>query len=305
MKSCRHTCIYALFFFQKNNLSRDQINTDKKILKTAVLANLFNPIMGLYDPFKKFIGLLMTLYVIKGLLLSLTVFWYGLDVNTAKFIPFITESSIHGGSSSTICKILLKLSFDNAYIYNSLLLMSFFIGHSGILSLNYYFGAFTTFGSFWYDQFFSLFATTHFIAVMKYWMPINESDSFLFVMPFEQISFPILYSMHFLGVALVMYSPFYVASWVKNNPGKLCEANIYKYIRHPTYTGFFLIILSQTHITGGTLLFTGWFGAYCYLATFYNEEVRMVGTFGKSYEEYMGRVPAFCPYLSGPKNKSE
>ena len=53
------------------------------------------------------------------------------------------------------------------------------------------------------------------------------------------------------------------------------------------------------------LLFTGCFGAYCYLATFYNEEVRMVGTFGKSYEEYMGRVPAFCPYLSGPKNKSE
>lgn len=256
--------------------------------------------MGLFDPFKTFLDYSVILYELRGMLLALTVFMYGLDASTSEWIPYITTSSLF--KNDNICTCIMTLSAGNLYIYNTILSMTFFIAHSGILSANHYYHVFRTWGSFWYDIFYAIVSVVHFSYVMHYWQPIN-SDKPLFVVP-ENLR-PAFYLLHFLGLALVTYAPLYLKFWVEANEGKICTDNIFKYIRHPTYSGFFMVFASQTVWTHGSLLFSGLMAAYCHLATFYNEEIRMVEIFGSPYEEYCEKVPAYCPVFRLKKTKDE
>lgn len=96
-------------------------------------------------------------------------------------------------------------------------------------------------------------------------------------------------------MALAGYSVLYLGQWVEKNEAKLCDVNIFKYIRHPTYTGFFIYIFFRPEITVGSLIFGGVHAVYMYVAVFYNEEKRMNEIFGKDYEKYISKTPAFLP----------
>ncbi len=83
---------------------------------------------------------------------------------------------------------------------------------------------------------------------------------------------------------------------IHSGEGKLVDYGLYKYIRHPQYTGFFLMIIGfliqwPTIITliMAPILFT----LYVRLAK--KEEGDVIQTFGKEYLEYKERVPAFFP----------
>jgi len=79
---------------------------------------------------------------------------------------------------------------------------------------------------------------------------------------------------------------------------ELVTGGIYKYVRHPQYTGIFIALFGQlihwpTVVT--LLLFPVIVGAYYHLAR--KEEKAMISKFGETYRVYMQSVPMFFPKL--------
>ena len=103
------------------------------------------------------------------------------------------------------------------------------------------------------------------------------------------------------GVALVIsgWSKIHKEYWSKENgQGQLVKTGIYKYIRHPQYTGFFMITMGvmMTWATIPLLLL------YCLLLVLYfrlakTEEKDMETEFGDSYLEYKKSTKMFIPYV--------
>ena len=79
---------------------------------------------------------------------------------------------------------------------------------------------------------------------------------------------------------------------------ELATGGIYKYVRHPQYTGIFIALFGQL-IHWPTILTLLFFpvivGAYYHLAR--KEEKAMISKFGEAYRLYMQSVPMFFPKL--------
>ncbi len=103
------------------------------------------------------------------------------------------------------------------------------------------------------------------------------------------------------GAALVLvgWRRIHREYWAKETgQGRLVTTGIYRYIRHPQYTGFFLITLGvmMTWATIPLLLL------YCLLLVLYyrlakREERDMESEFGTEYREYRKRTKMFVPYV--------
>lgn len=72
---------------------------------------------------------------------------------------------------------------------------------------------------------------------------------------------------------------------------------LYKLVRHPLYTGFFLAFWATPHMTVGHLVLALGMSAYMLIAIGY-EERDLIGMFGRDYEDYRGRVGMLIPRLS-------
>lgn len=91
---------------------------------------------------------------------------------------------------------------------------------------------------------------------------------------------------------------------IHSGNGELVTSGIYKYIRHPQYSGFVLMIVGFliqwptiiTLIMAPILLIM-----YTKLAK--KEEKKMVELFGEKYEEYRKQVPAFIPIRLSHKGR--
>jgi protein-S-isoprenylcysteine O-methyltransferase Ste14 len=96
-----------------------------------------------------------------------------------------------------------------------------------------------------------------------------------------------------LGVALI------AAGWMQIHKAEdLVSTGLYKYMRHPQYTGIFLftfgwIIHYPTILT--LILWPILIAAYVWLARF--EEKQAVAEFGESYETYASQTKRFIPFL--------
>lgn len=81
------------------------------------------------------------------------------------------------------------------------------------------------------------------------------------------------------------------------NEGKLMTDGIYSRIRHPQYTGLFLIVFGEGIVHWPTIFSVAAFPiiifAYTILAR--KEEQKMLKQFGDEYREYRDRVPMFIP----------
>lgn len=95
--------------------------------------------------------------------------------------------------------------------------------------------------------------------------------------------------------------------------GRLATDGIYGLVRHPQYTGIFIVIFGEGIVHWPTLvsvlLFPVICGAYILLAR--KEEGEMIAHFGDRYREYQRRVPMFIPQwekllnvLSAPVDKN-
>lgn len=102
------------------------------------------------------------------------------------------------------------------------------------------------------------------------------------------------YTIVFAGISLIItgWKQIYAA----RNEKRLVTGGLYKYTRHPQYTGIYLAIFGQiihwpTIPTIALFPFILW--AYYHLAK--REEKAMLAQFGEAYVKYMKRVPMFFP----------
>jgi len=104
-----------------------------------------------------------------------------------------------------------------------------------------------------------------------------------------------------IGVALVLvgWKKIHKNYWIKETgEGKIVTDGIYKYIRHPQYTGFFLItlgIMFEWATIPLILLYILLLVLYYRLAK--REEKDMIEEFGLEYLEYKNKTKMFIPYL--------
>lgn len=91
----------------------------------------------------------------------------------------------------------------------------------------------------------------------------------------------------------------YKKYWSKDKgKGTLVTSGVYKYIRHPQYTGLLLLSLGMI-IEWATLPMLLLFPVmvYMYLRLAKREEQDMLKEFGEEYEEYMKRTKRFIPFV--------
>jgi protein-S-isoprenylcysteine O-methyltransferase Ste14 len=83
---------------------------------------------------------------------------------------------------------------------------------------------------------------------------------------------------------------------VHGGKGRMITDGLYGYVRHPQYTGLFLVILGFL-VQWPTLLtvLMAPVLVYAYVRLAYSEEHHMLDRFGDQYREYARRVPAFIP----------
>jgi protein-S-isoprenylcysteine O-methyltransferase Ste14 len=82
---------------------------------------------------------------------------------------------------------------------------------------------------------------------------------------------------------------------------KLMTGGVYARVRHPQYTGLFLIVFGEGIVHWPTIVSVAAFPvivlAYTLLAR--KEERQMLAKFGDAYREYQRRVPMFIPRFEG------
>jgi protein-S-isoprenylcysteine O-methyltransferase Ste14 len=79
-------------------------------------------------------------------------------------------------------------------------------------------------------------------------------------------------------------------------PPRLREPLLYRLVRHPMMTGFFLALWAIPTMSAAHLLLAAGMSLYILVALRY-EERDLVGTFGADYEDYRGRVGMLLPRL--------
>lgn len=84
-----------------------------------------------------------------------------------------------------------------------------------------------------------------------------------------------------------------------NKTHKLKETGMYKFIRHPSYLGLFLIVLGLS-IAMNTLISLFVLSIPVFLAIVYRikiEEQILISEFGNNYKEYMKRTKKIIPFI--------
>ena len=110
------------------------------------------------------------------------------------------------------------------------------------------------------------------------------------------VSMIIGYSIAFIGIALVSAGWREVYRARKDN--RMTTKGPYAFVRHPQYTGFFLVMFGEGVVHWPTVFSLAAFPivviAYVLLAR--KEERQMVERFGNEYIDYRERVPMFLPH---------
>lgn len=109
------------------------------------------------------------------------------------------------------------------------------------------------------------------------------------------VSMVIGYSIAFFGVGVV--STGWREVYRARNEHRMATRGPYAFVRHPQYTGFFLVMFGEGVVHWPTVFSLAAFpvvvAAYVLLAR--REERQMVARFGNEYVEYQKRVPLFVP----------
>lgn len=94
--------------------------------------------------------------------------------------------------------------------------------------------------------------------------------------------------------------------WVYFSGEQLVTYRVYGLVRHPQYTGIFLVIFGQlVHWPTIPTLLLAPLIVWIYVRLARREEARLIRTYGAEYLEYRQRVPMFIPSLQGGYQPSE
>ena len=122
---------------------------------------------------------------------------------------------------------------------------------------------------------------------------------------FEKIGYTGMYInivLSVIGLAIIIngWYNIYHKYWSKDKgKGELVTTGIYKYIRHPQYTGFLLITLGMIFEWATLPMLIMWpFIIILYLRLAKKEEQDMIIEFGEEYRMYMDKTKRFIPFLA-------
>ncbi len=79
-------------------------------------------------------------------------------------------------------------------------------------------------------------------------------------------------------------------------PPRLVTAGLYRWVRHPIYTGSLLFIWLMPVMSGNLLALNLGFSAYLFIGAWF-EERKLRAEFGPAYSEYARRTPMIIPFL--------
>ena len=143
----------------------------------------------------------------------------------------------------------------------------------------------------------TIYILTSFLGIDIPWLHVNgHLWSSLFGLGEDGAMYEMFVGYVLLFAGLLLLSRGWYAIYRAQSSGALITHGLYRYIRHPQYTGIFFALLGQlihwpTVIT--LLLFPIIVLAYYRLAL--KEEKSMIAQFGEEYWDYMQRVPRFFP----------
>ncbi len=80
----------------------------------------------------------------------------------------------------------------------------------------------------------------------------------------------------------------------RTSEDSLVVSGVYRYLRHPLYTGGMLVIWLTPLMTSSVLALDLGLSLYLYIGSLF-EERKLARTFGPAYSEYQARVPRFVP----------
>ena len=165
----------------------------------------------------------------------------------------------------------------------------------------------------WWTQFvpwpiersvFVLAASIALIIMFLGWRPI---DRVIWVIQ-DPIFSDITWVLFWLGWGTILISTFLInhfelfglqQAWLhargrKGKPPQMCEPLLYRFVRHPMMSGFFLAFWATPEMTAGHLLLAVGLCVYILIALRY-EERDLVTLFGADYENYRARVGMLTP----------
>jgi protein-S-isoprenylcysteine O-methyltransferase Ste14 len=142
------------------------------------------------------------------------------------------------------------------------------------------------------------------IVMFLFWQPIDH----VVWSVTNPIASDVLWGVFWIGWLTVLVSTFLInhfelfglqQAWFhlrrrEDQRPQLREPLLYRFVRHPMMTGFFLAFWAIPTMTVGHLLLAAAMSAYILVALHY-EERDLVGVFGAEYEDYRGRVGMLMP----------
>lgn len=109
-----------------------------------------------------------------------------------------------------------------------------------------------------------------------------------------------------LGYAIFIWSVIargrYATSWQMPTDHKLVDWGPYRYARHPSYLGYFLMFMGFVLLWQNVLAIIPLVAIPAYVVITRREEEMLVAKFGKQYMQYQNNVGRFVPKL--PSSKS-
>lgn len=106
----------------------------------------------------------------------------------------------------------------------------------------------------------------------------------------------------FLGYALVFVGiGLFAQGWRQvyraRDKDELVTDGLYRFVRHPQYTGLFVALFGEGVVHWPTLFSVGLFPVivFAYYRLAKSEERKMIAEFGDAYRDYRRRVPMFIP----------
>ena len=103
------------------------------------------------------------------------------------------------------------------------------------------------------------------------------------------------YTLLFIGVCVFFHG--WRQVYRARHEHRLVTGGLYRFVRHPQYTGLFLALFGEGIVHWPTLFSVGLFPVivFAYYRLARSEESRLVEEFGNEYREYQRRVPMFIP----------
>ena len=88
-------------------------------------------------------------------------------------------------------------------------------------------------------------------------------------------------------------------NWRLYPPKELNKGGLYKYVRHPSYTGGMLIVLGLGGLVGGigVAILSLWIMLHYWLDRIDREEQMLLAVFGQQYIDYMKKTKMFIPFI--------